>query len=137
VAVYDGSYHVVDSSELSFKIAGAMAFKKAMETARPVLLEPIMAVEIETPADAVGAVMGDLSGRRGRIQSVNADAQVERIHALVPLAELLAYATTLNSLTGGRGTYLMEFSGYEEVPNESAARIVEQHKAERHATASP
>jgi elongation factor G len=137
VAVYDGSYHVVDSSELSFKIAGAMAFKKAMETARPVLLEPIMAVEIETPADAVGAVMGDLSGRRGRIQSVNADAQIERIHALVPLAELLAYATTLNSLTGGRGTYAMEFSRYEEVPNESAARIIEQHKAERHAAASP
>ncbi|MCP9439571.1 MAG: elongation factor G [Nitrospira sp.] len=137
VAVYDGSYHVVDSSELAFKIAGAMAFKKATETAHPVLLEPIMAVEIETPADAVGAVMGDLSGRRGRIQSVNADAQIERIHALVPLAELLTYTTTLNSLTGGRGTYVMEFSRYEDVPNELAARIVEQHKAERHAAAFP
>ena len=135
VTVYDGSFHAVDSSELSFKIAGSMAFKKAMETAHPVLLEPMMTVEIEAPTDTVGAVMGDLSGRRGRILSVNAHNHVERITALVPLAELLKYAPALNGMTGGRGSYVMEFSRYDEVPRDLAARIVEQHKAERHAVA--
>lgn len=137
VAVYDGSYHVVDSSEVSFKIAGSMAFKKAMESAHPVLLEPVMTVDIDTPTDAVGAVMGDLNGRRGRILSVSADDHAERITALVPLAELLKYATVLNGMTGGRGSYGMEFSRYEEVPHESAAKIIERHKANRHTAAAP
>jgi elongation factor G len=136
VAVYDGSYHVVDSSEMSFKIAGSMAFKKAMETAHPVLLEPMMVVEIEAPTDAVGAVMGDMNARRGRILSVSADDHAEQITALVPLAELLKYATALNGMTGGRGSYAMEFSRYEEVPHDLAAKIIEQHKAERHAVAA-
>ncbi|MBH0179317.1 MAG: elongation factor G [Nitrospira sp.] len=133
VAVYDGSYHVVDSSEMSFKVAGSMAFKKAMETAQPVLLEPMMTVEIEAPTDTVGAVMGDLNARRGRILSVNANDHAEQIVALVPLAELLKYAPALNGMTGGRGSYVMEFARYEEVPRELAVKIVEQHKTERQA----
>jgi elongation factor G len=131
VAVYDGSYHVVDSSEMSFKIAGSMALKKALETAHPVLLEPMMAVEIEAPTDTVGAVMGDLNARRGRIVSVSADDHAEQIKALVPLAELLKYAPALDGMTGGRGSYVMEFARYEEVPRELTAKIIEQHKAER------
>jgi elongation factor G len=136
VTVYDGSYHVVDSSEMSFKIAGSMAFKKAMETAHPILLEPIMTVEIEIPTDAVGVVMGDLTARRGRIQSVNANDHAEQITALVPLTELLKYAPALNGMTGGRGSYAMEFARYDEVPHELAGKIIEQHKAERHAIAA-
>ncbi len=136
VAVYDGSYHVVDSSEMSFKVAGSMAFKKAMETAHPVLLEPLMTVEIEAPTDAVGAVMGDLNARRGRILSVSADDHAEQIKALVPLVELLKYAPSLNGMTGGRGSYVMEFARYEEVPRDLAAKIIEQHKAERQASAA-
>jgi len=133
VAVYDGSYHVVDSSEMSFKIAGSMAFKKAIETAHPVLLEPVMTVEIDTPTDAVGAVMGDLSARRGRIVAVNAQDHAEQITALVPLAELLRYATALNAMTGGRGSYVMDFAQYDEVPRELAAKVIERQKAEGHA----
>jgi elongation factor G len=135
VAVYDGSYHVVDSSEMSFKIAGSMAFKKAMEAAHPVLLEPMMTVEIEAPTDTVGAVMGDLNARRGRILSVNANDHAEQITALVPLAELLKYAPSLNGMTGGRGSYVMEFARYDEVPRDLAARIIEQHKTEQQAMA--
>ncbi|MDC8450472.1 MAG: elongation factor G [Nitrospira sp.] len=130
VVVYDGSYHVVDSSEMSFKIAGSMAFKKAIETAHPVLLEPVMTVEIDTPTDAVGAIMGDLSARRGRIVAVNAQDHAEQITALVPLAELLRYATALNAMTGGRGSYVMDFAQYDEVPRELAARVIERHKTE-------
>jgi elongation factor G len=130
VVVYDGSYHVVDSSEMSFKIAGSIAFKKAMETAHPVLLEPVMTVDIDTPTDTVGSVMGDLSARRGRIVAVNAQDHAEQITALVPLAELLRYATALNAMTGGRGSYVMEFAHYDEVPRELAAKVIERHKAE-------
>lgn len=136
VAIYDGSYHVVDSSEMSFKIAGSMAFKKAMETAHPLLLEPIMTVEIDTPADAVGAVMGDLSARRGRIVAVNAQDHAEQITALIPLAELLRYATALTSMTGGRGSYVMEFAQYDEVPKELVAKVVERQKAGGQAAAT-
>lgn len=135
VTVYDGSYHVVDSSEMSFKIAGSMAFKKAMEAAHPVLLEPMMTVDIDVPADAVGAVMGDLNGRRGRIVTVSADDHAEQIKAIVPLAELLKYAPVLNSITGGRGSYVMEFARYDEVPRELAGKIVETHRAEKQAVA--
>jgi elongation factor G len=131
VAVYDGSYHVVDSSEMSFKIAGSMAFRKAMETAHPVLLEPIMTIEIDTPTDTVGTVMGDLNARRGRIIAVNAQDHVEQIKALVPLAELLRYATTLTAITAGRGTYVMDFAQYDEVPRELTGKIIERHKAEK------
>jgi elongation factor G len=121
---------------MSFKIAGSMAFKKAMETAHPVLLEPMMTVEIDAPTDAVGAVMGDLNARRGRIVSVSANDHAEQIKALVPLVELLKYAPVLNAMTGGRGSYVMDFSRYDEVPRELAGKIIEQHRAERHAMAA-
>jgi len=130
VAVYDGSYHTVDSSEMAFKIAASMGFKKALEAAHPVLLEPIMTVEVEAPADHIGGVIGDLNARRGRILHVEAKDQTEQITALVPMAELLTYATTLNSLTAGRGSYAMEFARYDEVPRELAVRVIEAHKVE-------
>ncbi|HEX4967389.1 MAG TPA: elongation factor G [Nitrospiraceae bacterium] len=133
VAVYDGSYHAVDSSEMAFKIAASMGFKKALETAHAVLLEPIMTVEIEAPADNIGSVIGDLNARRGRILHVEAKDHTELITALVPMAELLTYATALNSFTAGRGTYAMEFTRYDEVPRELVVRIVESHKVETHA----
>ena len=133
VAVYDGSYHVVDSSEMSFKIAASMAFKKAMETAHPVLLEPMMTVEVEAPAAHIGAVIGDLNARRGRILHVEARGHAEIVKALVPLAEIMTYTTTLNSLTGGGGSYVMELARYDEVPREVAAKIIEEAKATKQA----
>lgn len=136
VAVYDGSYHVVDSSEMAFKIAASMGFKKAMEAARPVLLEPMMTVEVEAPTDHIGAVIGDLNARRGRILTVSAQSHTEVIKAVVPLAEMLKYAPTLNSITGGRGSYVMEFARYEEVPRELTARILDEHRAGRQAVAA-
>lgn len=136
VAVYDGSYHVVDSSEMAFKIAGSMAFKKAMESAHPVLLEPLMHVEVSCPDDAVGAVIGDLNSRRGRITTVTTRGHMDSIEAVVPLAEMLKYAPTLNGLTGGRGDYTMEFSAYEEVPRELVGKIVEEARAGKAAGAA-
>jgi elongation factor G len=136
VVVYDGSYHVVDSSEMSFKIAASMAFKKAMETAHPVLLEPMMTVEVDVPADHIGAVIGDLNARRGRILHVEAKGQAEIVKAVVPLAEIMTYTTTLNSLTGGGGSYVMELAGYEEVPREIAGKIVEEQRAARQTVAA-
>jgi elongation factor G len=135
VAVYDGSYHAVDSSEMAFKIAASMGFKKALEAAHAVLLEPIMTVEVEAPADNIGGVIGDLNARRGRILHVEAKDQTELITAFVPMAELLTYATALNSFTAGRGSYAMEFARYDEVPRELVVRIVESLKVETHAAA--
>ena len=135
VTVYDGSYHTVDSSEMSFKIAASMGFKKAMESANPVLLEPIMTVEVSTPDEFVGAVIGDLNSRRGRIVGVTAKGTSEVIKAVVPLAEMLKYEPSLKSLTGGRGTYTMEFSSYEEVPRDLAGRLIEEQKVGRQAVA--
>ncbi len=128
VTLYDGSYHDVDSSEMAFKIAASMGFKKAMEQAAPVLLEPIMTVEVSTPDEFMGAVIGDLNGRRGRIQDTVPKAHGTIIKAAVPLAEMLKYSSALNSLTGGRATYSMDFLTYEEVPRELAARILEEQK---------
>ncbi len=133
VSVYDGSYHVVDSSEMSFKIAASMGFKKAMEAAHPILLEPVMTVEVDAPADCIGAVIGDLNSRRGRIVTVMANGHTETVTATVPLADMLKYAPALNSITGGRGTYVMEYAHYDEVPRELALRIIEEHKAGRQA----
>lgn len=132
VSVYDGSYHVVDSSEMAFKIAGSMGVKKALEAAHPILLEPLMSVEVEVPADCIGAVLGDLNARRGRIVMVVANGHLETVKALVPQAEMLTYAPALNSTTGGRACYSMEHAHYEEVPKELAGRIIEEHKAARH-----
>ncbi|MDP3599099.1 MAG: elongation factor G, partial [Nitrospirota bacterium] len=135
VAVYDGSYHPVDSSEMAFKIAASMGLKKAVESAHPVLLEPMMTVEVEAPADHIGSVIGDLNARRGRILHVEARDQIEQITALVPMAELLTYCTALNSLTAGRGSYAMEFARYDEVPHELAVQIIEAQKAGTHTAA--
>ena len=129
VSVYDGSYHTVDSSEMAFKVAGSMAFKKAVESAKPVLLEPIMSVEVVAPDDTLGAVIGDLNSRRGKVQGVVPQANGQAIKAQVPMSEMLTYAPTLNSLTSGRGMYTMEFYGYEDVPSHLAQKIVQERTA--------
>ncbi len=123
VTLYDGSFHTVDSSEMAFKISGSMALKKAVQEARPVLLEPIMNVEVIVPEDALGGVIGDLNSKRGRVVGVIPQAHSQKIAAQVPMAEMLKYAPTLNSLTSGRGMYSMEFSHYEEVPSHFVAKI--------------
>jgi elongation factor G len=125
-SLFDGSYHAVDSSEMSFKIAASMGFKKAMEAAKPVLLEPIMSVEVVSPDDTLGAVIGDLNSRRGKVQGVVPQANGQTIKALVPMSEMLTYAPTLNSITSGRGMYTMEFHGYEDVPSHLAQKIVQE-----------
>jgi elongation factor G len=129
VALYDGSYHDVDSSEIAFKIAGSLAFKKAMEVANPVLLEPIMNVEVYAPDLYAGDLMGDLNSRRGRVQGMDSKRGMQVIKAQVPMAEMLSYAPTLTSMTQGRGDYTMEFSHYEIVPAQIAEKIVAQAKA--------
>ncbi len=130
VVLYDGSYHDVDSSEMAFKIAGSLAFKKGMEAARAVLLEPIMNVEVYVPEESAGDVMGDLNSRRGRIQGMDMKGSTQIIRAQVPFAELLTYAPTLTSLTGGRGSYHMEHSHYDIVPPHLAEKIVAESKEE-------
>jgi elongation factor G len=131
VVLVDGSYHTVDSSEMAFKIAGSMAFKQAYEAADPVLLEPIMLLEATVPDDAVGAVNGDLNSRRGRLLGMEPAAGMTTVKAEVPMAEILTYAQSLTSLTGGRGDYAMSFLRYEEVPSHVAQKIVEQVQRER------
>ncbi|PIP22215.1 MAG: elongation factor G [Candidatus Nealsonbacteria bacterium CG23_combo_of_CG06-09_8_20_14_all_39_25] len=124
-ALYDGSYHEVDSSEIAFKIAGSMAFQAACKKARPVLLEPVMKLEIVVPESFFGDVIGDLSARRGKIEETKDRLQLKVIDAKVPLAEMFGYATTLRSLTEGRGTFTMEFDHYAEVPQNIAQEITE------------
>lgn len=131
VTLYDGSYHTVDSSEMAFKIAASMGFKKALEQAKPVLLEPIMNVEVSTPDDTLGAVIGDLNSRRGKVQGVVPQASGQTIKALVPMSEMLTYAPTLNSLTSGRGMYTMEFYGYEDVPSHLSQKIIGERQAKQ------
>jgi len=132
VILYDGSYHDVDSSELAFKIAGSFAFKKCMEQAKPCLLEPIMNVEINAPENYSGDIMGNLNGRRGRIQGMDSKAGSTIIKAQTPLAEMLTYASDLTSMTQGRGTYSMEYSHYDAVPPQIAEKIVAAAKAAGH-----
>ncbi len=124
VTLFDGSYHEVDSSEMAFKIAGSIAFKEGAKKANPVLLEPIMEVEVTTPEEFMGDVIGDLNKRRGRVQGMEARGNAQVIRALVPLAEMFGYATDLRSMTQGRATYIMRFSHYEEVPPNVAEQIV-------------
>ena len=128
VTLDDGSYHAVDSSEMAFKIAGSLAFKKAVEEANPTLLEPIMKVTITTPEDFMGDIMGDLNGRRGRVLGMDNAGKNQVINAQVPMAEFLSYASDLRSMTGGRGLFTMEFSHYDEVPAQIAAKIIEEAK---------
>jgi elongation factor G len=129
--LYDGKYHDVDSSDMAFKIAGSLAFKEAMKTARPSLLEPIMHVEVYAPDQYSGDVMGDLSSRRGRINGSEARGANVVVKALVPFAEMLSYANDLISMSQGRASYSMEFSHYDFVPNEIAEKVIAHAKAER------
>ena len=128
VILHDGSYHEVDSSEIAFKLAGSKAFKKCMEQAKPCLLEPIMNVEITVPENYSGDIMGNLNGRRGRIQGMEAKAGSTVVKAQAPLAEMLTYASDLTSMTQGRGTYSMEYSHYDIVPQPIAEKIIAAHK---------
>jgi elongation factor G len=126
--VYDGSYHDVDSNEMSFKMAGRIAFRKAMETAKPCLLEPIMKVEIEAPDEFAGTLMGDLSSRRGRVQGTDSKGRTTLINASVPMAEMLTYGTLLTSMTQGKGSYRMEMDHYDIVPQLVADKILANAK---------
>jgi elongation factor G len=131
VTVFDGSYHDVDSNELSFKLAGSLAFKDAMTRARPTILEPIMNVEVYAPSDFAGDLMGDLNSRRGRIGGMDTRGATTIIKAQVPMAEMLTYEQHLTSATGGRGSYHMEYSHYDEVPAHLQSKIIAAAKAER------
>jgi elongation factor G len=128
VTLYDGSTHPVDSSELAFKLAGRLAFRKAVAQARPTLLEPIMTVEVVAPGDCMGDIVGDLNSKRGRVLGIEAKGRSQAVKAQVPLAEMLEYDPRLRSITGDRGDYTMEFSHYEEVPGQIQERIVSEAK---------
>ena len=130
--VYDGKFHPVDSSEMAFKIAGSLAFKKAMESCKPTLLEPIMDVEVTVPEESTGDVMGDLNSRRGRTQGMDTKANMTSVKAQVPMAEMLSYEPVLTSMTGGRGSFHMEYSHYEEVPAHMAQKVIGDAKDKKH-----
>jgi elongation factor G len=127
---FDGSYHDVDSNEMSFKMAGIMAFRTVAPKCRPVLLEPLMDVEVWTPDDVLGDVMGDLSARRGQILGTEADGRLTKVKAILPEAELYKYTTTLHSITHGRGTFHQKFHGYTEAPPEVTAKVAAENKKE-------
>jgi len=131
IVLFDGSYHDVDSSEMAFKIAGSMAFKEAARKASPVLLEPIMDVEVVTPDDYMGDVMGDLSSRRGRIEGMSQRSDAQVVRAMVPLSEMFGYSTTLRSMTQGRAIYTMQFSHYDEAPKSISEKIIENFTGKR------
>jgi elongation factor G len=131
VTVYDGQYHDVDSNELSFKMAGRKAFKLAMEQARPALLEPIMNVEVRAPVEFAGDLMGDLNGRRGRINGMDTRANMQIVRAQVPMAEMLTYQNDLISMTQGRGEFTMEFSHYDFLPQQQAEKVIAAARAAR------
>jgi elongation factor G len=131
VILYDGSYHVVDSSDIAFQIAGSMALQKAVSAANPILLEPIVNVEIRVPSEFVGDVIGSINSKRGKVLDMISSSNFQIIKAQVPLAEMSNYTNELRSITSGKGTYTMEFSHYEEVPSHIAAKIIEQRKKEK------
>jgi elongation factor G len=124
VDLYDGSYHEVDSSEVAFKIAGSMALQDATKRARPVLMEPVMEVEVVTPEEYMGDVIGDITSRRGRVQQMEARGSSQVISARVPLSEMFGYATDVRSLSQGRATYSMQFAAYEQAPKSVSEEIV-------------
>ena len=124
VELIDGRYHEVDSSEMAFKIAGSMAIKEGLRKAAPVLLEPMMAVEVVTPEDFMGDVIGDLNRRRGHIESMEPRGNAQVVRAKVPLSEMFGYSTDLRSKTQGRAVYSMQFKAYEQVPKSVAEEIV-------------
>src|SRR5262249_60256839 len=125
VELVDGSFHEVDSSEMAFKVAGSMAAKDAMKRAQPKLLEPMMAVEVVTPEDYLGDVMGNLNSRRGRVEHLEPVGNAQQIKAMVPLAEMFGYATDVRSMTQGRATFTMQFDHYEEVPQSIANELID------------
>ena len=131
VKVYDGSYHTVDSSEMAFKVAGSLAFKKAMETLRPVLLEPIVLLTVSIPDESMGDVIGDLSSRRGKVLGSDSQGGLTEIKAHVPMSEVLRYAPDLRSMTGGQGFFTMEFDHDEEAPQPVAEKVIAEHEAAR------
>jgi len=131
VSLYDGSYHEVDSSDMAFQIAGSMALQKGFMDAHPILLEPIMNVEVTCPADQAGDVIGDINGRRGRIVGMEPAGETALVRAQVPMAEMLNYEPGLRSMTGGRGAYSMEFSHYEEVPAFLSEKVIKEARAEK------
>ncbi|HHL70987.1 MAG TPA: elongation factor G, partial [Bacteroidetes bacterium] len=131
VRLYDGSYHSVDSSDMAFKIAASMGFRKLFKEANPVLLEPIYDVEVRVPEEFMGDVMGDISSRRGKIQGMEAEGQFQLIKAKVPLSELYKYSTKLRSLTQGKGLHRRKFSHYEEMPGDVQAKLVAEYEAAR------
>ena len=124
VTLVDGKEHNVDSSEMAFKIAACLAFKECMKQAKPTLLEPIMTVEIQTTEEFMGDLMGDLNSRRGRVQGMDSVGSGQMVRAQVPLSEMLTYSQTLKSITGGRGSFSMSMSHYEEVPAQTQQKII-------------
>ena len=134
--LYDGSFHTVDSNELSFKLASAMATRKGIHEADPVLLEPIMDVEVRVPEEFMGDVNRDLNTRRGRVLGLDSENGTQIVRAHVPQSELFTYATELRSLTGGRGVFKAELDHYEEVPGHIAQKVIEAHKKEKEAAGS-
>ena len=131
VTVDFGSYHSVDSSEMAFKMAGTLAFKKAAVDAKATLLEPVMKIAVKVPEDSTGDIMGDLNSRRGRVLGMDSEDDKQIINALVPMAEILRYAPDLSSMTGGRGTFSMEFEQYDEVPGDMAKKVIDRVNAEK------
>jgi elongation factor G len=136
VTLYDGSYHDVDSSDMAFQIAASMGLQKVFMEAHPILLEPVMNVEVTTPAEVAGDIIGDLNSRRGRINGMEPAGETATVRASVPMAEMLTYESSLRSMTGGRGGYSMEFSHYEEVPSFIAEKVVKEAKTEKEKAAS-
>jgi elongation factor G len=131
VSLVDGSFHPVDSSEMAFKVAGSLGFKKGVPECNPTLLEPIMLLTVTVPDEYMGDVMGDISGRRGRVLGVDAKGSLQVIKAHVPMAEVLSYQPELTSMTGGRGAFSMDFDHYEEVPGDIQQKLVEAYQAAR------
>jgi elongation factor G len=131
ISLTDGSYHTVDSSEMAFKIAGSMAFQKGVMDCQPILLEPIVNIDIEIPEEYMGDVIGDLNSRRGRVQGMDTNGSNQIIKGQVPLAEILKYAPDLRSMTSGRGNFTYTHSHYEEVPAYVAEKIIAESKKEK------
>jgi elongation factor G len=130
VTLVDGKYHDTDSSEIAFKVAGSLAFQEAAKRAKPVLLEPVFAVEVVTPEEFMGDVIGDLNRRRGRVEGMEPRGNAQAVKAHVPLSEMFGYATDVRSMTQGRATYTMQFDRYEEVPTNIAERVIEARTGE-------
>ena len=131
VILFDGSFHTVDSSDLAFKIAGSLGFKKAFDLASPTILEPIVEVAVRVPADFMGAVTGDLSGKRGRVMGMEPVGIFQEVKALVPQAEIFRFSSDLRSMTGGKGSFTVRFSHYEEAPPDVVKRVVEAAQKEK------